>query len=141
LDAHRGIGTLVTDIGGYLSEFDPVYGEFYVDVFAPGRTFSFPQHQDHSVLRHLSALNVSMQLEETLDAYVWKVTPEQAAEIIGTFEDESNSGRRRVVARATIRITGARADSGFDRRLMGELTSYTLRTREGTLLREFALEP
>lgn len=140
LDARHGIGTLVTDIGGNLSDYDPGYGEFYVDVFAPGSRFSFPMHGDQQAERALPGLHVTLELENALDAYVWKVTPDHAANLIATLEDEGNASRR-VIARTTVRLTGAEKDAAMNRRLIGRITSYTLRTPEGTVIRELALEP
>ncbi len=140
LDARRGIGTLVTDIGGRLSDYDPGYGEFYVDAFAPGSRFSFPMHADHEAERALPGLHVTLELENALDAYVWTVAPDQAARLIATLEDEGNPGRR-VIARTTVRLTGAQPDAGANRRLIGRITSYVLRTPDGTPLREVTLAP
>ena len=140
LNARRGIGTLVTDIGGTLSDYDPGYGEFYVDVFAPGSRFSFPMHADQQAERALPGLQVTLELENALDAYVWQVASDQAAKLIATLEDEGNASRR-VIARTTVRLTRAEKDAGMNRRLIGTITSYVLRTAEGTVLRELTLEP
>tara|TARA_Y100001933_G_scaffold264768_1_gene332440 strand:- start:10894 stop:11547 length:654 start_codon:yes stop_codon:yes gene_type:complete len=140
LSERRGIGTLVTNIGGTLSDYDPGYGEFYVDAFAPGSRFSFPMHADQHAERALPGLHVTLELENALDAYVWQVASDQAAKLIATLEDEGNASRR-VIARTTVRLTGAEKDAGMNRRLIGRITSYTLRTPEGTVLRELTLEP
>jgi len=140
LDARRGIGTLVTDIGGRLSDYDPGYGEFYLDAFAPGSRLSFPMHADQQAERALPGLHVTLELENALDAYVWKVSSDQAARLIAALEDEGNATRR-VIARTTVRLTRAEKDAGMNRRLLGRITAYTLRTPEGTVLRELTLEP
>ena len=97
-------------------------------------------HADHGAERALPGLHVTLELENALDAYVWTVAPDQAARLIATLEDEGNPGRR-VIARTTVRLTGAQPDAGANRRLIGRITSYVLRTPDGTRLREVTLAP
>ncbi|MDY0007802.1 MAG: hypothetical protein RBS22_13355, partial [Spongiibacteraceae bacterium] len=142
----RGVGSIVANITGTLGEYDPGYGEFYIDPFSPGSTITFgPSYNSDRQLAH-QALNTrkdfgaGLKFNNALKAYVWKVPPSEAAELIALFERENNPGRK-IYARTRLKILGAHSQGPQNRHeIETEVLDYTLFTEAGTELARFDLQ-
>ncbi|GAB4142429.1 MAG: hypothetical protein Tsb0016_10730 [Sphingomonadales bacterium] len=141
-DAHKGVGFLTFNISGNLSDYDPNYGEFYISAFSPGSSVGFGTfHQNrYSGGTGLKNFSINMKLNNALDAYVWKLTPDEAAKVIAAFEREGGATTyRRIYARTKLKILSAEASSAQARSMNAQILSFTLFTQKGTRLGHFDL--
>lgn len=136
----RNIGFITTNIGGRLGDYDPGYGEFYVDPMSPGSSISFsPTNWQvaREVYKGIDVRHVKLRLTNALDGYVWKLSPAEAEKVIAGLEREGNVGRQ-IYARAHLQILGV-AVKGDMPEMNAKVLSYSLHTERGTLLREVDL--
>lgn len=141
-DAHKGVGFLTFNISGNLSDYDPNYGEFYISAFSPGSSVGFGTfHQNrYSGGTGLKNFSINMKLNNALDAYVWKLTPDEATKVIAAFEREGGATTyRRIYARTKLKILSAEASSAQARSMNTQILSFTLFTQKGTRLGHFDL--
>ena len=124
-DAEKNVGFITTNIRGKVSQYDPVYGELYLDSFAPGRVLNFhidgKSRQDN---KGIDVISGQMEFTNSLEAFVWKVSPEQAEAVEHVFESLLMN-RRNYFARTRVQIVGASQESGT---LQGKVLSYELYT-------------
>ena len=136
----KNIGTIVTNISGQLSEYDPGYGEFYITPFLPGGTINFgPSYDREAQQAHkdIKSLFTVVTISNALDAYVWRIPQEEAARIIALFEQEGNTGRN-IYARTQLEITGTSPrNSQGNNVIETKIQSLTLYTKKGTELAVF----
>lgn len=140
-DAHKGVGFVTFNIRGNLSAYDPNYGEFYISAFSPGSSVGFGTfHQNrYSGGTGLANFSINLKLSNALDAYVWKVTADEAAKVIAAFEREGVAGTRGVYARTKLKILDAEASTAQSRAMNTQIMSFTLFTQQGTRLGHFDL--
>lgn len=140
-DANKGVGFITFNISGNLSDYDPNYGEFYISAFSPGGAVSFGTfgQNRYSGGTGLTSFTVGLKLNNALDAYVWKVTPDEAAKVIAAFEREGARTYRRVYARTKLKILDAEASTAPTRNMNTQILSFTLFTDKGTRLGHFDL--
>jgi len=85
-DATRDVGIVTLNVRARLSEYDPGYGEFYIDAFAPGHYLTF----------QALGQEVAVKPTNATAAYTWKVPPEQArliAERLGSYRSVTITAR------------------------------------------------
>ena len=93
----KDTGTVKVNINAQLSEYDPKYGEYYIDAFAPGHSLQFGKYNEQ----------VQIQVLNASDAYAWKLAAADAQRVL------ERNRMRMVTIGAELKIRGARR-SGDD---------------------------
>ena len=106
----KGTGILRVNISSQLSEYDPTYGEYYIESFSPGHSPFFSKYGEH----------ITVDFRNAADAYAWKISAADARKVL-----DRNEGRSITVV-AELKLRAARPSGDDGGILIADILRYTI---------------